>query len=383
MVTKPIATISDHIRPNTKPVVLNESGTCDACGFTGPYKYIDIITERLAHDWNLPAKERKAFSARESMFCMLCGCSYRLRALARAISLYIAPDVTDMSLKSLIEQKYADKLVVAEINSCGVLHSTLAAMPKLKYSEYGSKNKAVPDEDLMDLSYADGSLDLVLTSDSLEHVPNPSRALQEIHRVLKPNGAHIFTVPMRLNHNTVERTVLTAEGKPKYVKHQSYHGSGEPDYLVWNEFGTDFIDAVQEVYPTVSLFFTNVLDASDPSCVIVAYKTRQRESPHVVEAQYATETTVKAASKIYGTGLLPRTESPSYVEKIQLQGLLTIGEKLTLTQDHANNLEAIVADQREYVAKQNEEIRRLNVEYDSALRFSAKRVINKLPRRQK
>ena len=43
---------------------------------------------------------------------------------------------------------------------------------------------------------ASGTYDLVVHSDTLEHVPDPVRALQECRRVLRPLGACCFTVPI-------------------------------------------------------------------------------------------------------------------------------------------------------------------------------------------
>lgn len=42
---------------------------------------------------------------------------------------------------------------------------------------------------------ADASYDTVLATEVLEHVPHPERALAEIHRVLKPGGTLLLTVP--------------------------------------------------------------------------------------------------------------------------------------------------------------------------------------------
>ena len=50
-------------------------------------------------------------------------------------------------------------------------------------------------EDLTRLTYSDASFDLVLTSETLEHVPDLEAALREIRRVLVPGGRHIFTIP--------------------------------------------------------------------------------------------------------------------------------------------------------------------------------------------
>ena len=40
------------------------------------------------------------------------------------------------------------------------------------------------------------SFDLVLTSETLEHVPDLAAASREIRRVLVPGGRHIFTIPL-------------------------------------------------------------------------------------------------------------------------------------------------------------------------------------------
>ena len=49
-------------------------------------------------------------------------------------------------------------------------------------------------EDLMNLSFADETIDIVLSSDVQEHIPRPYDAHREIYRVLKPNGRRICTV---------------------------------------------------------------------------------------------------------------------------------------------------------------------------------------------
>jgi SAM-dependent methyltransferase len=81
------------------------------------------------------------------------------------------------------------------------------------------------------LPFADGAFDVVVHSDTLEHVPRPVRGLAECRRVLRPGGFCAFTVPMVVGRLTVSR-----EGLPP-----SYHGSpsNPADCLVHTEYGAD------------------------------------------------------------------------------------------------------------------------------------------------
>jgi SAM-dependent methyltransferase len=50
--------------------------------------------------------------------------------------------------------------------------------------------------DLSNLPYANGSFDLVVASEVLEHVPEIRKALGEIRRVVRPGGKIVITVPL-------------------------------------------------------------------------------------------------------------------------------------------------------------------------------------------
>jgi ubiquinone/menaquinone biosynthesis C-methylase UbiE len=51
--------------------------------------------------------------------------------------------------------------------------------------------------DVEEMPFADASFDAVACTEVLEHVPNPARALREVHRVLRPGGSLIGSVPAR------------------------------------------------------------------------------------------------------------------------------------------------------------------------------------------
>jgi len=49
--------------------------------------------------------------------------------------------------------------------------------------------------DIFNLPFADGSVDIILSSEVIEHLPDPMPALKEMARVLKPGGYAMVTTP--------------------------------------------------------------------------------------------------------------------------------------------------------------------------------------------
>jgi SAM-dependent methyltransferase len=75
-------------------------------------------------------------------------------------------------------------------------------------------------QDITALTFDNESFDLIVSSDVLEHVPLLENAFRESHRVLKPEGAHLFTVPPRSKTN--KRAELV-EGKVLHLEPPEYH----------------------------------------------------------------------------------------------------------------------------------------------------------------
>lgn len=248
------------------------AGLCAACGASATYEYFDVINKTLAEEWGINKKLQKAYSARESMHCSECRCSLRLRSLALAMNSVLA-DKT-MSLKQNIENNTFDGVKVAEINSCGDLHNILKKIPGLKYSEYANRVEGVANEDLQNLSYKENSFDVVLTSDTLEHVPKYEAALSEIYRVLKPGGFHIFTIPLIFSRKTRRRIDIKGD-KIIHSLPVSYHGAGEQDNLVCTEFGIDLLKVLYGLGFRTQIYFGNPFDKNEVNFVFVSKKVRQ------------------------------------------------------------------------------------------------------------
>ena len=183
---------------------------CGTCGFTGAPLHHDTLWPELIETWELTPEWARWMNAREGSRCAWCGSSLRSGQLAGAIvAAANARTGSDAKrLSALFSDPRARRLLIAEINSAGNLHRYLARCPGLRYSEFGSRSAHVPSQDLMNLSYPDASFDLVITSDTLEHVPDIDRALRETLRVLRPGGTHLFTVPVVWDRATRQRARL-------------------------------------------------------------------------------------------------------------------------------------------------------------------------------
>ena len=181
-----------------------------------------VIWRGLAEEWRLSPQEWALVDEQQGGHCRRCGTNLRSQALAAAV-------MTVTGFRGLFVQfgawMAARGLQVLEINPAGSLTRFLAGQPGHLLATY-------PDVDMTALPYADGRFDLVIHSDTLEHIRHPVRALAECRRVLKGGGHCVYTVPLLPGRLTVSR-----EGMPP-----SYHGNpgaGAADYVVWTEYGAD------------------------------------------------------------------------------------------------------------------------------------------------
>lgn len=106
----------------------------------------------------------------------------------------------------------------------------------------GQYRNGVRSEDIQSLTLADESIDLFISQDVLEHVFDPEAAIRDIHRVIKPGGAHVFTAPKHRGLDaTVQRARLSLTGEVEHLLSEEYHGNpiGERA-LVTFDYGYDF-----------------------------------------------------------------------------------------------------------------------------------------------
>jgi ubiquinone/menaquinone biosynthesis C-methylase UbiE len=68
-------------------------------------------------------------------------------------------------------------------------------------------------EDIQKLSFGDATFDYVISCETIEHVPDPRRAVSELSRVVKPQGTLILTSPNYLGTMGVYRAYMRLTGR--------------------------------------------------------------------------------------------------------------------------------------------------------------------------
>jgi SAM-dependent methyltransferase len=194
---------------------------CGVCGGT-QFQRRTVLWDKLVSDWQLSPSEADYIDRQQGECCIRCGSNLRSIVLANAICNWLG---TSAPLIAALSHPRAAELSILEINEAGSLSPVLRKFGRHTFGAY-------PEVDIHQLPYPNGTFDLVVHSDTLEHVERPIHALSECRRVLKPHGALCFTVPIVVGRMSRSRQGLAP----------SYHGNSGTDAQDWavqTEFGAD------------------------------------------------------------------------------------------------------------------------------------------------
>jgi O-antigen biosynthesis protein len=209
---------------------------------------------------------------RESLTCKHCLSTSRYRSIARGI-LQAVQDISGVQADSLaaLRRKSGDRRLSVYDTQPPFYYAPCAyPLPDMlkragwfdvALSQYKPDlplgqplAEGVTNQNLECLTFADGSLDLVVTSDVMEHVRLDEKAHREIHRVLRQGGVYVFTVPhdMEMENTFVRVAVRDPDdasademlAEPEYHGDVNGDGSGALSYRVYGRDLLRTLDAI-------------------------------------------------------------------------------------------------------------------------------------------
>ncbi|QHI38547.1 Demethylrebeccamycin-D-glucose O-methyltransferase [Kordia antarctica] len=93
--------------------------------------------------------------------------------------------------------------------------------------------------DICDLPFEDNSFDTILCNHVLEHIPDDTKAMQELYRVLKPGGMAILQIPQDLDRE------ITFEDDTIVDKKERTKIFGQYDHV--RVYGLDYFDKLRSI----------------------------------------------------------------------------------------------------------------------------------------
>ena len=117
----------------------------------------------------------------------------------------------------------------------------LKRFKKLKNLEYTTTDLLSPiadvKADICNLPFEDNSYDIILCNHVLEHIPDDTKAMQELYRVLKPDGYGVFQIPQNLSlDKTFEDDTITDKKERAKI-------FGQYDHV--RVYGRDYFDKLR------------------------------------------------------------------------------------------------------------------------------------------
>lgn len=195
---------------------------------------------------------------REDVVCKNCGSFNRQRQLSMTLLSCIQGKTPSFwaNIRSIPKNT-----LIWNVEANGALHKMLSRHfgRNLVSSEYvdsslisGEIKDGILHVNMQETGFEDNFFDFILSSDVLEHMPWPEKALKESHRILKPGGSHVFTVPFYGHRFTNEkRAGFDGDGgRLNYYLPEEYHGDpvrpGE-GVLVYNIFAPELLCDLERI----------------------------------------------------------------------------------------------------------------------------------------
>ncbi len=133
-------------------------------------------------------------------------------------------------------------------------------------------------QNVENLTFHDEMFDVVISEDMFEHVRNYKKGFQEIFRVLKPAGYHIFTIPFMFDRPSLIRTD-TSGPLDVPILPSEYHGEKKgKKILAYRTFGLDLLDFLNTTRFETVVDFSKFTDQKNGIFDSYAFVSRKRLS---------------------------------------------------------------------------------------------------------
>ena len=183
---------------------------------------------------------------RERLVCLFCGLNSRQRLMMTLLKQRVDHSTGGPSVIYLMEE-VTPLFAWTQKN---LSHHTIIGNEYLGH-EYpgGTTINGIRHEDVLNLSFDDESIDIIVSNDVFEHVPEPSVAFAECARILKPGGEMLATFPF---HDQQQKSAIRAQLLNNKVLHlvpPEYHGNpvSAKGSLVFTDFGWDCLSTLRAV----------------------------------------------------------------------------------------------------------------------------------------
>lgn len=180
---------------------------------------------------------------REGTVCRNCGSTSRNRAVS-----FVLARVLDEN-QAVFRWKYRLSTPMLESSARGAL----AMYFRKKFDYYGTEfdpakiaagSQPRDYADFQKLHFDADTFDIVVASDVFEHIRRDADAMREVHRVLKPGGHLILTVPYDHDRAQTIQRVDTSGPTDVHRLPPQYHGGGGHT-LAYREYGRDLSDLMR------------------------------------------------------------------------------------------------------------------------------------------
>ncbi len=110
--------------------------------------------------------------------------------------------------------------------------------------------------DICKLPFKDNEFDIILCNHVLEHIPDDTKAMQELYRVLKPGGTGVFQIPQDLSRETTfEDDSITDKAERAKI-------FGQYDHV--RIYGRDYFDKLRSIgFKVNEVDYTSTLSKED------------------------------------------------------------------------------------------------------------------------